>query len=140
MPRPYIRKAILKELDNLAKGYCEYCKCIEDYIPGRNAIEHIIPIKLGGSSELENLAKACDACNGSKHIATTAHDPVTNQIVSLFHPRKNKWNNHFKWSKDLLKMEGITPIGRATIIRLKTNRIETVNLRSILIGHGHPPN
>lgn len=60
-------------------------------------------------------------------------------MVSLFHPRKDNWKDHFKWSDDFLFMEGVTPTGRATIIRLKTNRTAIVNLRKILIGNGHPP-
>ena len=97
------------------------------------------PHSLGGTNELLNLAKACDACNGSKHTAISAPDPLTNQAVPLFHPRKDNWHDHFKWSDDLLRMEGLTPIGRATIARLKTNRPAIVNLRRVLIGFGHPP-
>ncbi len=85
------------------------------------------------------MARACDVCNGSKYIAPTAIDPKSNKTVPLFHPRKDNWHAHFKWSDDLLKMEGLTSIGRATINRLKTNRKEIMNLRSVLIGHRHPP-
>ncbi|MFK7980196.1 MAG: HNH endonuclease [Saprospiraceae bacterium] len=139
MPKIYLPKEIRNALEKLANGCCEYCKCLEDYVPGRHSNEHIIPTSRGGSNKLENLARACGACNGSKYIATTAIDSKSNKIVPLFHPRKDNWHSHFKWSDDLLKMEGLTSIGRATINRLKTNRKEIMNLRSVLIGHGHPP-
>lgn len=86
-----------------------------------------------------NLARACQACNGSKYTATTAIDPISGEEVPLFHPRKEDWNDHFKWTTDLLRMEGISPTGRATIIRLKTNRPALINLRQLLINNGHPP-
>ena len=102
--------------------------------------EHVLPLVLGGTSELNNLAKACDACNGAKHIAIQAFDPLTNKVVPLFHPRKEDWHDHFKWSNDLLTIEGLTPSGRATIIRLKMNEEAHMNIRSVTIGKGHPPN
>lgn len=64
---------------------------------------------------------------------------MTNQIVPLFHPRNDDWYAHFKWRDDFLIMEGLTPTGRATIIVLDTNNQEIINLRRVLIGHGHPP-
>lgn len=139
MSRIYIPKSIRDEVERLSKGCCEYCKYLQMFSPSKFVNEHIIPLALGGTNELMTLAKACAACNSSKYIAITAFDPVTQESVSLFHPRQQDWNDHFKWSEDLLYMEGITPTGRVTIIRLKTNRQELVNLRKALIGWGHPP-
>ncbi|MEM8529053.1 MAG: HNH endonuclease [Bacteroidota bacterium] len=123
----------------MAKGCCEYCKCLEKFSPSEFTNDHIIPISLGGTNDLMNLARACQACNGSKYTATTAIDPISGEEVPLFHPRKEDWNDHFKWTTDLLRMEGISPTGRATIIRLKTNRPALINLRQLLINNGHPP-
>lgn len=139
MPSKYISKATQKELEKLAKGCCEYCKLLQKYAFPKFSNEHIIPSKLNGSNDLSNLAKACPGCNGSKHTAITALDPITNKLVPLFHPRKENWEDHFKWSENYLTMIGLTPTGRATIIRLKTNRPALINLRKITIGHGHPP-
>ena len=86
-----------------------------------------------------NIAKACRGCNNLKSISIAALDPITQQIVPLFNPRKDKWKEHFKWSNDLLTIEGLTAVGRATINRLKTNRSELINIRSVTIGFGHPP-
>lgn len=139
MPNTYIPVELVREVEQLAQGCCEYCKCLQDFSPAKFPTDHIVPLVLGGRSEVGNLAKACVACNGSKHAATSATDPLTGQAAPLFHPRKDDWHEHFQWSGDLLRMEGLTPTGRATIERLKTNRAETVNLRRVLIGQGHPP-
>jgi len=61
-------------------------------------------------------------------------------MVNLFNPRKQEWNENFKWSDDVLEMIGITSIGRVTIDELKLNRIELQNLRNLLATAGkHPP-
>jgi hypothetical protein len=82
-------------------------------------IEHIVPQSAGGSDEPSNLALACPACNLVKSNRTTASDPDTAQLVSLFHPRSHKWSDHFCW--DGLKVLGLTPTGRATVEAFSLN-------------------
>lgn len=139
MPREYIQKAIRDKIKKVANGSCEYCKAIRSYSSSPFAIEHIIPVAQNGSNEFSNLAFSCNHCNQAKHIATTAIDPLTNQAFPLFNPRKQIWKHHFKWSSNFSKMVGLTPIGRASILRLNTNRQENINLRTVLIGIVHPP-
>lgn len=139
MPSRYIPAKVKKELKQLANDCCEYCKALQFYNSPSFACEHIIPFSLGGSNDLENLANACHACNPSKYNVIKAIDPLTNQMVSLFHPRKQNWHDHFKWSDDLLTIIGLTPIGRATVERLKMNREASINIRQVTIGKGHPP-
>jgi 5-methylcytosine-specific restriction endonuclease McrA len=122
MPRKYIRKAVRQQVIERSKGYCEYCKFLAIYSHDSFVIEHIEPIVLGSSNELDNLAYACGGCNSFKQAAVQAIDPETQQFVPLFHPREQLWKDHFKWSTDVLLIEGLTPSGRATIERLKTNR------------------
>ncbi len=140
MPRQYISKSNRNTVKGRANNCCEYCKLLQAFSAGNFACEHIIPLKKGGTDDLDNLANSCHPCNWSKAIAISALDPITNQVVPLFHPRKDKWHDHFKWSNDFLTMIGQTPTGRATIIRLKTNRPELQNIRGVTIGKGHPPN
>jgi hypothetical protein len=65
---------------------------------------------------------------------------LTRQLAPLFNPRIDKWSEHFQWSEDDLHIIGITPIGRATVNRLKMNREGNVNLRGLLIlADLHPP-
>jgi HNH endonuclease len=103
-------------------------------------IEHIQPVSRGGKTISENLALSCQTCNNYKYTQTEAPDPITDQIVSLFHPHQMIWQQHFTWSEDLIQMIGITPVGRATIALLQTNRDGVVNMRRVLIMMGyHPP-
>lgn len=122
-------------------GYlCEYCKSPKAYIPIPFDIEHIVPISLGGVNEMSNFAYSCHGCNLFKSNKTEAIDLVNNSTVSLFHPRKNQWDKHFVWDETEVLIQGITPIGRATIDALKLNREAVVNLRELLILVGkHPP-
>jgi hypothetical protein len=48
--------------------------------------------------------------------------------------------DHFAWSDDLTLIIGLTPTGRATVVRLQLNRSGVVSLRSLLHSAGlHPP-
>ena len=138
--REYIPIEKRREIKARAYGRCEYCKCFQKYSPGAFVIEHIIPLILGGTYLLDNLAYTCWGCNHHKYTAITALDPITNLVVPLFNPRLDSWANHFSWSDDFLEMIGKTPTGRATIIRLKTNRLELMNIRRLtLLTKEHPP-
>jgi hypothetical protein len=55
-------------------------------------------------------------------------------MVRLFHPRRYKWNRHFRWRGPVLV--GRTAIGRATIAVLAINDIQNVALRAALIENG----
>jgi 5-methylcytosine-specific restriction endonuclease McrA len=114
-----------------AKGRCEYCLCPLDFSPGPFSVEHIIPKSKGGSDDDDNLAFACQGCNGRKYNHIRAKDPLSDNFVPLYHPRKDNWQNH---------LIALSPTGRATIDRLKLNRKEVVNLRKLLIMiREHPP-
>jgi hypothetical protein len=52
---------------------------------------------------------------------TVGIDPDTKQEVPLFNPRTQKWEDHFIWTADGLKILGTTPVGRATCKRLDMN-------------------
>jgi len=55
---------------------------------------------LGGETTRANLWLACRPCNEYKGTQTQADDPETGKTVSLFHPRKQVWSEHFCWSGD----------------------------------------
>ncbi len=63
----------------------------------------------------------------------SARDPVTSREALLFNPRKDSWDDHFRWSKDQILIEGLTPTGRATIVALKMNDPKIIELRRLLI-------
>ncbi|MGB0930462.1 MAG: HNH endonuclease [Chitinophagales bacterium] len=138
------RKAIPLKIKLLvrerAKGYCEYCLASSSFATDFFPIEHIIPDSLGGNSHPQNLALSCSRCNGHKYNKINGFDPLTNQEVKLFNPRKDDWQSHFQWNEDETMMLGITPTGRATIDLLNINRENNINLRSLLRLVGlHPP-
>ncbi|MFZ8829416.1 MAG: HNH endonuclease [Armatimonadota bacterium] len=123
-----------------AKGRCEYCLFPAEYSNAPMHCEHIIPKSKGGTTTLENLALACAWCNGYKGTQTSGRDPRTGRKVRLFHPRKDRWERHFRWSEDGIRIIGKTSIGRATVAALRLNREELVRLRQLLVAVGeHPP-
>lgn len=63
---------------------------------------------------LDNLALSCQHCNNHKYNKTVGRDPVTTGAVPLFHPREQRWQNHFEWNSDYTLIIGLTPTGRAT--------------------------
>ena len=92
-------------------------------------------------TSLENLALACGGCNGYKYTKEEAIDPASYENVSIYHPRKDIWLEHFAWSEDALETIGITPTGRATIDALNLNRAGVKNIRRLLVmANLHPPN
>lgn len=113
---------------------CEYCRFPEGFSFYTHQVDHIISVRHKGSSDLSNLAWACFDCNNAKGSDVAAYDDVTGQLVPLFNPRTQQWDDHFK--VDTAKIIGITPVGRATVSFLNLNRDEQVNTRRDLIEIG----
>jgi hypothetical protein len=104
------------------------------------AVEHIDPRSRFGPTTAENLAYACQGCNNPKYNRTHGRDPVSGADVSLFHPRRERWSDHFAWNPDGTLVVGLTPTGRATVETLRLNRDGLVALRRLLYAAGeHPP-
>jgi hypothetical protein len=140
MTRPLSRAALRRLVVTRAHGCCEYCLSQMRYSTHSYAVEHITPRKRGGQTMESNLALACQGCNEHKHAKVKAPDPLTGKQVSLFHPRRQAWAEHFVWSADALEIIGLTPTGRATVSALQLNRAEVINLRRLLLAVGeHPP-
>ncbi len=120
-----------------AAACCEYCQTSEENCGQMMTVDHIDP---NGGDTSDNLCLCCWNCNTSKHKATTAPDPETKTTVSLYNPRIHNWSEHFEWIENGAQVQGHTPIGRATVIRLKMNRpaIVTARKRWITLGY-HPP-
>ena len=104
-----------------ANYLCEYCHSSERLSASRFTIDHITPRSLGGSDALENLALACRRCNERRYNFVASIDPESQETVPIFNPRLQKWDEHFGWRDNGILIEGITPIGRATCIRLDLN-------------------
>lgn len=102
-------------------------------------LEHVIPLSRGGATIVDNLCLACPTCNRHKATRVTAVDPSTHKRVTLFHPLRDSWAVHFKWSPDTTELIGLTPIGRATIEALHMNRPAIIELRRYWAAVGHHP-
>lgn len=140
MPKIYIPVAVQRAILELSKDYCEYCVLPSNFSTDFFHYEHIIPLVLDGDTKLENLARSCGICNNNKRDKITHIDPLSKQIVRLYHPRQDIWADHFQWSGGDLHIVGLTPIGRATVDLLKLNRINATNLRKLLkMADLHPP-
>jgi HNH endonuclease len=140
MPDQRVGTALRRAVQARARHLCEYCRCPAEFATQSFTVEHIHPRDLGGETVLENLAWACFGCNGHKHTATHGVDPETGERMALFHPRRQRWSEHFAWSADFTRIDGRTPYGRATIEVLRMNRTGIVNLRRVLVASGlHPP-
>ncbi len=119
----YIPVKIKEAVIERAKDRCEYCQCWRHNASHTFNIEHILPLSKNGQTILSNLALSCSGCNGAKSDKTEAIDPLTRKKIPLYNPRKYKWNEHFFWSEDSLKVIGLTPTGRASVDLLRLNRI-----------------
>ena len=118
-----------------AGNRCEYCRLRQEHEDSHPFhVEHINPRKHGGSDDVENLAFACHHCNLSKGTNLTGRDPDTNEIVRLFDPRRDQWDEHFK--PDGSHILGLTDVGRTTSWVLQMNSDDRVELRTILIELG----
>jgi 5-methylcytosine-specific restriction endonuclease McrA len=89
-----------EEVARRAFSCCEYCLSQLELSHDDFSIEHIQPKSAGGTDSLDNLALSCQGCNNRKYIATTATDPITGQVVPLYHPRQDRWEAHFCWDED----------------------------------------
>ena len=119
-------KTIVRER---AGNRCEYCQLHQDDSPlAVLHVEHIIPRKHGGTHDLDNLALACIDCNLHKGPNLTGIDPETNEVVVLFHPRQNVWEEHFHWIG--IRIEGKTATGRTTVRVFEMNNDDRLGLRS----------
>jgi hypothetical protein len=107
---------------------------------GTLEIEHLVPRAKGGSDEEDNPWLSCGLCNRYKGAQTSATDPLTGNVVRLFNSRHDKWLEHFRWSTDGVRIEGLTDVGRATVEALKLNNELAVEVRRNWVRAGwHPP-
>jgi hypothetical protein len=115
---------------------CEYCRIRERDDAYAFHVEHIIAMKHGGVTELENLAYACQHCNLHKGPNLSGIDPHSGDVVALYHPRREAWELHFTVEECCLV--GKTPIGRATVRVLAMTDSDRVQLRQTTGFLGQP--
>lgn len=140
MSKTHIPQALRKTLAQEGRYRCGYCLTLQKIIGLPMAIDHIIPETKGGETEQENLWLACRRCNEFKGSQTHALDPLTDNLVLLFNPRRQSWRTHFAWSEDGTHIIGLTATGRTTVEALRLNNDEIIAARALWVQVGwHPP-
>jgi hypothetical protein len=122
-----------------ARGRCAFCRSEEKLMGVTFEIDHIVPRLRRGKTSPGNLCLCCPSCNRHKAARTQAVDHTTGAETSLFHPRHDRWSEHFVWSNDGTRVLGLTPTGRATIDALKMNRPQMIELRRYWLANGNHP-
>lgn len=116
-----------------ARDACEYC-----LMPSLSQfhVDHIVPRSrwrqyLNGTlliepraSDLEvdhiaNFAWSCSYCNTFKGDRVAAR--VGRSSHRLFHPRRDRWVDHFVLTEQFVLIAGLTEIGTATVSALRFN-------------------
>ena len=121
-----------------ARDRCEYCGLSQEGQEATFHLDHVVPRAMRGVTTMENLAMACVSCSLRKEARRSAIDPGTGRRVALFHPRRQRWADHFRW--DGVRVVGRTATGRATMEALQMNRPLILAIRAEEAERGrHPP-
>jgi hypothetical protein len=124
-----------RQITERAGNRCDYCHLAQEHEPfSVFHIEHIIAKQHRSDDSDDNLCLACSSCNLHKGPNIAGIDPDTDDVVPLYHPRQQSWEEHFRWNGAILM--GITSCGRATTHVLQINSVESVELRETLIEEG----
>jgi hypothetical protein len=128
-------KALPAVVRHRAGEVCEYCR-LPQAASGfvRFHIEHITARQHGGHTESDNLALACGLCNFHKGPNIAGLDPESGQLVPLFHPRRDRWTEHFAWEGTVIA--GRSAIGRATVRLLAMNNWQRIEVQKNLLALG----
>ena len=115
-----------------ANRYCEYCLISETLALSSHQIDHIIAEKHSGETVETNLALSCSICNKNKGSDIASIDPETGEVVRLYNPRKDRWEDHFKLQTESGTIQPLTAIGRVSVRLLQINRAECLTQRKLL--------
>ena len=129
-----LRRLVIRRSSNR----CEYCGISQVGQVATFHIDHIVPSSAKGTTTAENLALACVSCSLKKGSRQRIVDPETGDKVRFFHPRKQRWKEHFSWNG--VQVVGLTETGRATLTALDLNRptMSAIRAEEALLGR-HPP-
>ena len=120
-----------------AQGRCEYCLVHEQDFFIAHEPDHIVAAQHRGPPTVDNLALACIRCNRRKGTNLSSVDPDSGKVVPLFHPRHDRWANHFVLEGS--RINGVTPTGRATVLLLQLNSTDRLRTRRRLQQAGRYP-
>jgi 5-methylcytosine-specific restriction endonuclease McrA len=129
-----IPRSMQHQVRERANGVCEYCHLPDTVTTLPFQIDHIIAEKHGGVTTLANLAYSCLHCNAFKGPNIAGVNQETGEVIRLFHPRQDRWQEHFTWEGP--RLMGRTPIGHVTIAVLAINASYRLAVRQVLITEG----
>jgi HNH endonuclease len=131
----YIPEPLRAEVFKRANYQCEYCLINETLSFFAFHVEHILSLKHGGKTELNNLALACPICNLHKGTDIATVLPGFAEPVRFFNPRLDNWLDHFS-----IELSGLiiakTSIGEATVKILHLNHVDSIIERSEMLNRG----
>src|SRR4051812_39900236 len=112
-----------------AGNRCEYCGLLQEDSPlAALHVEHIIPRNTAVGTMRTISPWPASTAIFHKGSNLTGIDPDSGQIVVIFHPRRDVWDDHFEWRG--IHLYGKTAPGRATIRVLIMNSEDQLALRS----------
>lgn len=126
-----------KQVWTRAEGKCEYCQLPQELTILPHEVDHIRAKKHRGPTTLLNTCLACAYCNSAKGSNVAGYDPETDQLVPLYNPRLDIWDDHFTWEGPIL--HGKTAVARATVAVLRINDPDRVEHRRLLQAAGLLP-
>lgn len=131
----HIPELVRRQVAIRAASRCEYCHLHELYAFFAHEIDHIYAEKHGGDTSLDNLCLACADCNRHKGSDICSLDPQSGNVIALFHPRRDRWSEHFRLYRDG-HIIPVSPQGRVCERILQFNRPDLVSDRRRLIRLG----
>lgn len=131
MAQTYVPVPLRRVVRARASERCEYCLVPEALTLATHWVDHIVAEKHGGRTDVDNLALCCALCNRHKGSDLTSIDPQSGQITPLFHPRRDRWLDHFRLVGP--RIEPTTPTGRVTVRLLQLNHPDRVEERELLL-------
>jgi len=134
----YVSTEIRRLISERAGCICKYCLIAEEDSYYRHEIEHIISIKHGGLSELENLALACVFCNRNKGSDIASVGSSSSGLIRFYNPRTDVWSENFRL--DGMVILPLTDIAEVTIRILQMNHEDQILEREVLNKVGRYPN
>jgi hypothetical protein len=134
MSKTYISAALRRLVYERAHYACEYCLMPEVAVLISHEVDHVIAEKHGGETDESNLALACTICNKYKGSDLASIDPLNGEIVRLFQPQRDCWQNHFQFQNG--EIVALDAIARVTVRLLQMNRPERIEERRLLAQAG----
>lgn len=132
-----LSQSLRREVAKRAGWRCEYCRMPESELFAGCEVDHIISRKHGGLTHSANLALSCERCNRAKGTDVASVSGKGGQLVRLFNPRIDRWEEHFRLEDATIR--ALTDIGEITVRLLRFNAPDRVLQRRVLQQIGTYP-